>query len=327
MDNLLPFEQIKRNVLVRRIAETSEKYGKDPSTRTVEELLKCGIINLDKSQGPTSHQVSAYLQNVLNIKKAGHSGTLDPNVTGVLPVALNKATKVVQTLLKAGKEYVCLMHLHRKVEEYDLYKAFGKFTGRINQLPPIKSNVVRQWRKRTIYYIEVLDFMDQDVLIRVGCEAGTYIRKLMHDIGQELKCGAHMAQLRRTKAGPFNETRLFSLNDVSDAFYYYKKHHNEKFIRQVIQPVEAAVRHLPKVWMLDTSVDSICHGSTLKVPGISKVEEKIEKGDLVALYTLKDELVGFGEAKKTTKEMMGDKGVAVKTMKVVMEPGIYPTMS
>lgn len=327
MDNLLPFEKIKRNILVRRIAPTSEKFGIEPKTRTVEELLKCGVINIDKSAGPTSHQVSAYLQNILRIKKAGHSGTLDPNVTGVLPVALNKATKVVQTLLKAGKEYVCLMHLHKKVEEYDLYKAFDKFTGKINQLPPIKSSVKRQWRKRSVYYIEVLDFIDQDVLIRVGCEAGTYIRKLMHDIGQELKCGAHMAELRRTKAGPFGEKRLFSLNDVADAFYYYKKHHNEKFIRQVIQPVETAVSHLPSVWLLDTSVNSICHGSTLKVPGISKVEEKIFKGDLVALYTLKDELIGFGESMMDTKGLMGDKGVAVKINKVVMEPDIYPTIN
>jgi H/ACA ribonucleoprotein complex subunit 4 len=226
----------------------------------------------------------------------------------------------------AGKEYVCLMHLHKEIPEYDLYKALGKFTGKIDQLPPVKSAVKREWRERTIYYIEVLEIMGQEVLFRVGCQAGTYIRKLVHDIGQELKCGAHMAELRRTKAGPFNESTLFSLQDLADAYHYYKKG-DEKFIRKVIQPVENAVSHLGKIWILDTTVDSLCHGASLAVPGISKLETGIEKGDIVAFFTLKNELVGFGEAVLTSKQMMGEKGLAVKSDKVVMEPGVYPKIS
>ncbi|MCM2326087.1 MAG: RNA-guided pseudouridylation complex pseudouridine synthase subunit Cbf5 [Candidatus Woesearchaeota archaeon] len=311
-------------ILVRKFAETSPKFGKNPKDRTMEEHISLGIINVDKPEGPTSHQVSAYVQQILGISKSGHSGTLDPNVTGVLPVALLKSTKIVQTLLLSGKEYVCLMHLHHPVQEYDLYKAFEKFTGTITQLPPIKSSVKRQWRDREIYYIDVLEIKDQDVLFKVGCQAGTYIRKLVHDIGQELKCGAHMAELRRTKAGPFTEENLYSLQDISDAFYYYKKHGNEKFLRKVIQPIENAVQHLKRVWIMDTTVDSICHGASLAVPGISKLEKGIERGDIVAIFTLKDELVSFGESIMDTKAMMGEKGLAVKTDKVVMEPHVYP---
>ncbi|MEM4398012.1 MAG: RNA-guided pseudouridylation complex pseudouridine synthase subunit Cbf5 [Candidatus Woesearchaeota archaeon] len=174
---LLPFETIKRSVLIRKISETSEKFGCYPENRKIEEHIKLGIVNIDKPQGPTSHQVSAYVQKILNINKSGHAGTLDPNVTGVLPIALEKSTKIVQTLLLAGKEYVCLMHFHKKVEEYDLYKVLDKFTGKINQLPPVKSAVKRQLREREIYYIEVLEIKDQDVLFKVGCQAGTYIRK------------------------------------------------------------------------------------------------------------------------------------------------------
>jgi len=324
MSDLLPFEEKKRAVLVRKIAQTSDKFGKSPDKRSVEELIKYGVVNIDKPQGPTSHQVSAYVQQILGIDKSGHSGTLDPNVTGVLPVTLTKSTKIVQTLLKAGKEYVCLMHLHSVVKEYDLYKAFEKFTGEIDQLPPIKSNVKRQWRKRTIYYIDVLDFKEQDVLFKVGCQAGTYIRKLCHDIGKELNTGAHMAELRRSKAGPFNESSIVTLQDLSDAMYYYKKHHNEKFLRKIIMPIEEAVSHLPKIWILDTGVDSICHGASLAVPGIAKLETGIEPDQLVAIYTLKDELVSFGKALMNSKKMMGKKGLAVKTDKVVMEPGTYP---
>lgn len=320
----LPFETNKRTVLIRKEAETSDKYGFNPDNRTVEQLLNYGVINLDKPAGPTSHQVSAYLQKILNIKKAGHSGTLDPNVTGVLPTTLNKSTKIVQTLLKAGKEYVCLMHIHKPVEEFELYKVFEKFTGKIKQLPPVKSAIKRQIRERKIYYIELLSMKDQEVLFKVGCQAGTYIRKLVHDIGQELKTGAHMAELRRTKAGPFNETNLFTLQDVSDAWYYYKKHGNEKFIRKIVMPIEKAVSHLPKIWVFDTSVDTLCHGAPLSVPGISKLESGIEIDELVAIYTLKNEFICFGKAKLDSNKMLLEKGLAVKTEKVVMESGIYP---
>jgi H/ACA ribonucleoprotein complex subunit 4 len=320
----LPFEDNKREVLIRKQAETSEKYGMFPENRSIKQLLKYGVINIDKPAGPTSHQVSAYLQKILDIKKAGHSGTLDPNVTGVLPITLNKATKIVQTLLKAGKEYVCLMHLHKPVEEFMLFEVFEKFTGKIKQLPPIKSAVKRQTRERSIYYIELLDFSGQDILFKVGCQAGTYIRKLVHDIGQHLKTGAHMAELRRTKAGPFNESNLFTLQDTADAFYYYKKYGNETFLRKVIQPIEKAVAHLPKIWVLDTTVDSLCHGASLAVPGISKLESNIEIGELVAIYTLKNEYICFGRAMIDSKKMLLEKGMAVKTEKVVMETGTYP---
>ncbi|MBN2367823.1 RNA-guided pseudouridylation complex pseudouridine synthase subunit Cbf5 [Candidatus Woesearchaeota archaeon] len=322
----LPFEKKKRAVLVRKIAETSDKFGKYPEKRTVEELFNLGIVNIDKPAGPTSHQVSAYVKDILSLKKAGHSGTLDPNVTGVLPVALGKATKIVQTLLKAGKEYVCVMHVHKQVPEYELYKVFEKFTGMISQLPPVKSSVKRQWRERTIYYIDVLEIKDQDVLFAVGCQAGTYIRKLCSDIGKELGTGAHMAELRRTKAGPFSESTLFTLQDLTDAFYYYKKG-KDKFIRKALQPIENAVSHLPKIWVLDTTVDTLCHGASLAVPGISKLETGIEKGQMVAVFTLKDELVCYGEAVMTSKEMMGKKGLAVKIDKVVMEAGVYPRIT
>jgi H/ACA ribonucleoprotein complex subunit 4 len=327
MDTLLPFEKLKPTILIRKIAQTSPKYGKDPLTRSVEEHIKYGVVNIDKPQGPTSHQVSAYVQKILGINKSGHSGTLDPNVTGVLPCTLLKSTKIVQTLLKAGKEYVCLMHLHKPVDEYKIFEVLGNFTGKIKQMPPIKSSVKRQWRDRTIYYIEVLEISGQEVLFKVGCEAGTYIRKLCHDIGQSIGVGAHMAELRRSKAGPFNESKIFTLHDLTDAYYYYKEENNETFIRQVIQTVEEAVSHLPKIWVTDMTVSAICHGASLAVPGISKLHNHIEPDQLVAIFTLKDELVSFGRALMNSKKMMGKKGLAVKTDKVIMDIDVYPKMN
>ncbi len=321
----LPFERIPREVLVRQEATTDEKFGVRPEERPIEELMVYGLVNIDKPAGPTSHQVSSYVQKILNIKKTGHSGTLDPAVTGCLPVALGRGTRVVQSLLTAGKEYVCIMRLHEDRSEDEIIATLKKFTGKIKQLPPIKSAVKRQWRYRNIYYNELLEIKDRQVLFVVGCQAGTYIRKLVHDMGQHLGCGANMESLRRTKAGPFNESTLATLHDLTDAYAFWKEDGDETELRRVIQPLEAAVGHLPKVTILDTTVETICQGATLKVRGIANVQTHIQVGEPVAIMTLKGELVAVGEAMMISKDMVKkDRGVAVKSKQVFMKTGTYP---
>jgi H/ACA ribonucleoprotein complex subunit 4 len=316
--NQLPFETIKREILVKK--ESKANYGSKPEERTTEQLINYGIINIDKPQGPTSHQVSDYVQKILNIKKAGHSGTLDPKVTGVLAIAIGKATRIVQALLPAGKEYIALMYLHKPIKETKIKKAFKELTGKIKQKPPVKSSVRRVERTREIYYIDILEIDEQNVLFKIGCQAGTYIRKYIHDLGKKLGCGAHMAELRRTRVASFNESTLFTLHDLTDAFYYYKNEKNDKFIRKVIQPVEKAVKHLPKVWVLDTTITSLIHGRDLAIPGISKIESKIKSKDIVAVMTLKNELIALGTATLSSEEIMKkDKGIAVRTDKVFMK--------
>lgn len=324
----LPFESDRRVVAVRRPAETSPKFGKEPGERTVAEIIDFGIIVVDKPSGPSSHQVSAYVQQILGIRHSGHSGTLDPKVTGVLPVATGRATRVVQSLLTAGKEYVTLMHLHQPIEEYEVRRLLAEFTGKITQLPPVKSAVKRQERERTIYYIELIEISGQDVLFRAGTQAGTYIRKLCHDMGMSLQregrgVGAHMAELRRSKAGPFTEAQAVSLQDLADAFHYYKEGDESK-LRAIIHPGEAGVAHLKKAWVMDSTVESLCQGIQLKVPGISKLHDSIVAGDQVAVMTLKEEVVLVGEALLSSQEMLGDHGVAVRTKQVFMKPGTYP---
>ena len=320
----LPFENINREIITRKESPTDPSLGQDYNKRPIEELIQYGIINIDKPKGPTSHQVSDYVQRILHIKKSGHSGTLDPGVTGVLAVALGRATRIVQTLLPAGKEYICVMHLHKEVEEKKLKKVLKEFTGTIKQLPPIKSAVKRQERERNIYYLNILDIEGKDVFFRVGCQAGTYIRKYCHDIGKKLGTGAHMAELRRTKAGCFDETNLFTLNDLADSYHYWKDEGNDKFIRKVIQPIENAVKHLPKIWINDNAVEPLCHGHNLAAPGISKLHNDINPDDLVAILTLKDELIAIGTALMTSISMSEkEKGLAVRTNKVFMKEGLY----
>ncbi len=320
----LPFEKREFKVLVRQDAESSPKFGKKPEERSIIELLERSIINIDKPSGPSSHQISAYVQQILKISKSGHSGTLDPKVTGCLPIAIDKATRIVQNLLTAGKEYICVMHLHDKRTKEEILEVFKQYTGRIKQLPPVKSAIKRRWRYRKVYYIELLDLEGQDVLFRTGTEAGTYIRKLVHDIGQTMGCGAHMAELRRSKAGPFSEETLTTLQQLSDAYYYYEKG-NEKPLRKILQPIEKGVAHLPKIYVLDSAVDSLCHGMQLKVPGIAKVDSDIKDKDRVAVMTLKGELVLVGEAMMKAKDMIGQKrGIAVKSRQVFMPENTYP---
>ncbi|MDD9953715.1 MAG: RNA-guided pseudouridylation complex pseudouridine synthase subunit Cbf5 [Candidatus Woesearchaeota archaeon] len=319
----LPFEKRTTNTLTRSDATTDKQFGSDPSKRTIPELLERGIVVIDKPAGPTSHQVSAYVQKILGITKSGHSGTLDPGVTGVLPCALGKGTRIVQSLLNAGKEYICLMHLHQDVSEKQLAKVFKQFTGKIRQLPPIISAVKRQWRYRKIYYLEIIERHGREVLFRVGCQAGTYIRKLVSDMGDALGCGAHMVELRRSKAASFHEEESVTLQDLTDAFYYYEQG-DETHLQKILLPLERGVQHLHKVWVFDTAVNTLCNGMQLKVPGIVKVSDELQVDDPVAVMTLKDELILVGRAQMTSRQMLGEQGIAVKTEQVFMPTDVYP---
>lgn len=167
-----------RELLERTQRDTSDKFGGRPELRSVEQLKDFGFLLIDKPAGPTSHQVSSYVQKILGIGKSGHAGTLDPKVTGVLPIATGRASRLLEFLLKAGKTYVCVMHLHGDVPRDKVDKAVEEFTGTITQLPPKRSAVARRKRKRTIYSFNVLEVKDRDILFECDVEAGTYIRKL-----------------------------------------------------------------------------------------------------------------------------------------------------
>ncbi|HID15450.1 MAG TPA: RNA-guided pseudouridylation complex pseudouridine synthase subunit Cbf5, partial [Candidatus Atribacteria bacterium] len=215
-----PWEGPKRFLV--RAEEAEGPWGKRPEDRTLDELLNSSIIALDKPPGPTSHEVVAWVRKILGIRRAGHGGTLDPGATGVLPVGLNAGTKVLQALLSAGKEYVCIMHLHGDVAEGRVRDVVNEFVGDLYQRPPVKSAVRRRLRVRRVHYIQFIEADGRDVVFRVGTSAGTYIRKLCHDIGLALGVGAHMAELRRTKVGGYHEDVAVTLHDVVDALHFWK---------------------------------------------------------------------------------------------------------
>ena len=311
---------MSKQVFIKKEAETT--FGKPVAERTTEELLQYGVINIDKPKGPTSHQVSDYVKKIVNINKAGHSGTLDPAVTGVQPVAIGRATRITQFLLTAPKEYVGIMHLHKDIEEALIKQIASEiFTGKIRQLPPVKSAVKREERTREIYEFEILEVKGREVLFRIKCQAGTYIRKVCSEFGKKHGFGAHMASLRRTQAGPFTEKdNLVTLNDLKDAIHYYKEENNDKYLRHCIQPIENAVRHLAKTWIFDTTIESVTHGRDIGIPGISKLEN-FKKGELIAIMSLKGELIAIGETLMSAVAInSAEKGLALKTRKVFIEP-------
>lgn len=293
------------------LTETPTQY-----TPTTEELLSGGIINIDKPKGPSSHQTSDYTKKLLRSNKAGHSGTLDPAVTGVQPIAYGWATRIIEYFLTAPKTYVGVMHVHKPFTQDQLERTVAAFHGTIKQMPPVKSAVKRQVRDRNIYSLDINEVHGQDVLFTVTCQAGTYIRKLCHDMGKKMGTGAHMATLRRTKAGPVDEQdALVTLDDLRDAMKYHDEG-NDSMLRSILHPIEIGVRHMPKVYIHDTALTSIKNGRDLARPGIIALDE-FEQGDQVAVMTSDSRLIAVGVALKPFYEVINSsKGIVVRTNKV-----------
>jgi H/ACA ribonucleoprotein complex subunit 4 len=219
------------------------------------------------------------------------------------------------------------MQVHADVPEPRLREVLNEFTGEIYQKPPLRSSVKREPRKRTIYRLDVNEINGRQVLFTCACQAGTYMRKICSDIGEVLGCGAHMRELRRTRAGPFKEENgLVTLHQLSAAQSDFESG-NETPLRSLIQPMEVAVSTIPQIIIRDSAVDAICHGAELALPGIVKLDSAIDRNKPVALSTLKGEAVALGRALMATREMLDqEKGVAVKTERVLMERGTYPSL-
>jgi H/ACA ribonucleoprotein complex subunit 4 len=327
MPRTSPPWEIKRELHVKNEDKTDPKYGHAPRDRPGEQYIRYGVINLDKPAGPTSHEVAAWTKRIMKLDVIGHGGTLDPKVTGVLPITLMDSTKIVQALLYSGKEYMCVMKLHGDTEEVRVRKVLTEFEDEIFQRPPLRSSVKRQIRTRRIYYNEFIGMDGRNVLFRVGCEGGTYIRKLCYDIGEILGVGAHMQELRRTIAGPFSEKNktFVNLHDVAYYFGEWQQKKDPAILQKFIEPMESALALIPKIVVRDSAVDALCHGANLTAPGVLSVESGIAKTSLTAVLTLKGEAIALAKAEISTEEILAAKHGTVATLeRVLMERGTYP---
>lgn len=292
--------------------------------RTIQEMLESSIIVIDKPAGPSSHQVTSWVADILGTERTGHSGTLDPAVSGVLPVGTGYAVRALDVMNYLPKGYVCVMRFHSDVTPSSVDEMFGRFTGRIYQLPPVRSAVRRERRIREIYSLHLLESRDRLFLFTVTCQAGTYIRTLCRDIGEAMCAGAQMEELRRTSAGPFTEQDAVTLQRLEDAVFYWKNG-DERMLRSLLHPYERLLSSFPSIVLKDSAVDSICHGADLTVKGVSGINGTIRRGATIALFTRQGEGVAIARALMSGDSALNSgSGVVCDTLRVFMRPGTYP---
>ena len=303
--------------------------GYSPLKRPIDQYIKYGIINLDKPANPSSHEVVAWIKRILKVEKTGHSGTLDPKVTGNLIVCIDRATRLVKSQQGAGKEYVCVARLHSSVNDKSkVARALETLTGAVFQRPPLISAVKRQLRIRTIYESKLLEY-DADkhlVVFWISCEAGTYVRTMCVHLGLILGVGGHMQELRRVRSGILGEKdNMVTMHDVMDAQWVYENYRDESYLRRAIMPLEVLLTSYKRLVVKDSAVNAICYGAKLMIPGLLRFENEVEVGEEVVLMTTKGEAIALGIAEMTTAVMATcDHGVVARIKRVVMDRDSYP---
>lgn len=317
-------------VLVRTGHFTPIPAGCTPLRRDLKSYVSSGVINLDKPSNPSSHEVVAWLKRILRVERTGHSGTLDPKVTGCLIVCIDRATRLVKSQQGAGKEYVCVLRLHGKLPggESQLSRALETLTGALFQRPPLISAVKRQLRIRTIHESKLLEFDNERQLavFWVSCEAGTYIRTLCVHLGLLLGVGGHMQELRRVRSGAMDEqSGMVTLHDCLDAQWLYDNQRDETYLRQVISPLETLLTSYKRIVVKDSAVNAVCYGAKLMIPGLLRYEAGIDVHEEVVLITTKGEAIAIAIAQMSTVELSScDHGVVAKVKRCIMERDLYP---
>ncbi|CAH0024230.1 unnamed protein product [Clonostachys rhizophaga] len=317
-------------LLVRTGHFTPIPNGCSPLKRDLKSYISSGVINLDKPSNPSSHEVVSWVKRILRVEKTGHSGTLDPKVTGCLIVCIDRATRLVKSQQGAGKEYVCVIRLHDKLPggQPQFAKALETLSGALFQRPPLISAVKRQLRIRTIYESKLIEFDNDRHLgvFWVSCEAGTYIRTLCVHLGLLLGVGAHMQELRRVRSGAMDENKhLVTLHDVLDAQWTMDNTRDESYLRRVIAPLETLLTGYKRLVVKDSAVNAVCYGAKLMLPGLLRYESGIEHHEEVVLMTTKGEAIALGIAQMSTVEMSTcDHGVVAKVKRCIMERDLYP---
>lgn len=316
-------------MIVRTTHYTPLPFGCSPSQRSIREYIRSGVINLDKPSNPSSHEVVAWLKRILRAEKTGHSGTLDPKVTGCLTVCVERATRLVKSQQGAGKEYVCVFKLNSSATtDKKITKALEKLTGPCFQRPPLICAVKRQLRIRTIYKLKLIEFdADRGLgVFWVSCEAGTYVRTLCEHLGLLLGTGGVMQELRRVKSGTHSENDgLVTMHDVLDAQWLYDNEKDESYLRKVIKPLECLLVGHKRIMVKDSCVNAICYGAKILIPGILRFDNNIEIGEEIVIITTKGEAVCLAYSYLTSNTIQTcDHGCVAKIKRVLMDRDLYP---
>ena len=280
-----------------------------PAERDPASLLQFGVVNLDKPPGPSAHQVAGWVRDMVDdrlsaagheeIGRVAHGGTLDPKVTGCLPILLGDAARCARVFDDSVKEYVAVLELHGPPPA-DIESVLSEFEAPLYQKPPRKSAVRRRRRVREIHDLDLLELEDEQGLLRVRCESGTYVRKLCHDLGLALGTGAHMGDLRRTATGTFDDSTLVTMEDFADALAFWADDDEAWPLREVVAPAERALDTLPRVIIAPSAAREVAEGAPVYGPGVLDSKPSPtgghgpESGELVCCVTPDDAAVCLG---------------------------------
>merc|ERR1712195_431102 len=248
--------------------------------------------------------------------------------TGCLIVCIENATRLVKAQQSAGKEYMGVFKLHASIDKVDkIERALDQLTGACFQRPPLISAVKKELRVRKVYELKLVEYDEKRDLgiLWISCEAGTYVRTLCVHLGYLLGCGSHMQELRRVRSGAFKEdSTMVTMHDVLDAQWYYKHTGNENYLRRVVLPLEMLLTTYPRIVVKDTSINAVCYGAQLMLPGVLRYESDIEIGQQVILMSTKGEAIALAIAQMTTSTIATcDHGIVTRTKRVIMDRDVY----
>mgnify|MGYP006184826521 FL=1 len=306
-------------------AKTDDDIGKIPDMRTVEERLESGFILLDKAAGPSSHQVASWARDMFGLERLGHGGTLDPFATGVLPLMAGKSMKLTKKILTHDKTYICVFRFASEPDSKMLDEVMSNMTGRVFNVPPEISAVKIQVRSRRIFKFEKLDLKNNQMVARVQCEAGTYIRTMARDMGLLLNMKVELKELRRETSGIFTLDDCVTLQQLADAYWLWKELSQPEALLRIIHPIEKLLLDYPSVTVKDSAAAALSHGAPLLRPGIVSIDPSISEGRDIVVNTMKGETVGIVNMSVTSDSVKDmENGEIARPSMVLLEQDLYP---
>jgi H/ACA ribonucleoprotein complex subunit 4 len=313
--------------IVDSSAKTNHSFGCIPSERPLEDLLECGVILVDKPPGPSSHQLAAWARSMLGINRIGHGGTLDPFATGLLTLLCGRSTKITGEILKKPKSYVAVIRFKKPVGDAEICDLVSQMQGEIYNVPPKESAVKIQVRTREVSKSALIQSEDggRVHLLSINCEAGTYIRTLVRDLGLLSGNECELLELHRSTSGSLDDQMACSMQQLADAVFLWREHDDPRGLSRLLSPVETVLGDIPNIVIKDGAVSALSHGAPLARPGIVSTPRGLPNGSMVLLSSLKGEAVAIAELSVSSDSIPGMKSGQVATPRtVIMQPGAYP---
>ena len=316
---------MSKTIILDDAAVTDDAIGAYPDQKTIEQRLASGFFLLDKGAGPTSHQVAAWVRDMLELPRLGHGGTLDPFATGVLPLMSGKAMRLTKQILEHDKTYIAVFQFKNDIEQDALNAVMEQLTGRIYNVPPEISAVRVQVRTRKIHDFTLLDQSAKRIVARIRCEAGTYIRTMARDMGLFLDQPVELKELRREDSGRFTLDDCVQLHEIADAIWLWKECNEGEALLRMLHPTEKLLAGLPRIVVKDSAVAALAHGAPLLRPGLVSIPSNLTSGQNVLVTSMKGEAVCFVKVNCDSESITNmEKGEIARPSAVLMNDDVYP---